>query len=80
MGHDNSLCHVSGVTVPLPSQWDSDKILTHSQIKFSTAGCILLFKHSKTIQFGERVFQAVLPLLHDATDYCPTLALLTFIT
>ena len=72
------LLRVGNVTVPTQSNWDSNKILTRSDIAFTPAGCVLAIKHSKTNQYRERVFLAV--LLHLASDpCCPTLVLLSLL-
>ena len=72
------LLRISSVTVPSKSSWDATKILTRKDITVSPTGCILHFKHSKTLQFGERIFQAVIPLLpHSPT--CPTRTLVSFL-
>lgn len=72
------LLRIGSVTVPSAKQWDADRILKRSDIEFVPNGCILSFSHSKTIQFRERVFRAVLPLI-PGDCCCPTTALRTLV-
>ena len=72
------LLRISSVTVPSKGDWDPTKILTRGDIRFVSKGCILSFRHTKTIQFQERTFEAVIPQLPDTT-YCPALSLRSFL-
>ena len=72
------LLRISSVTVPCASDWDITRILTRGDIQITSHGCILTFRWSKTIQFRERTFQAVLPHLPNSSA-CPTTALINFL-
>ena len=64
------LLRISSVTVAKKQSWDVQKILTRGDVKFSALGCSLTFRHTKTIQFQERVFEAVIPHL-EGDPNCP---------
>ena len=72
------LLRIGSVTVPNKQSWDSSKILTRGDITITNDGCILKFRHTKTIQYGERVFEAAIPRL-PGTPHCPTSLLMAFL-
>ena len=73
----HGLLHISSVTVPTKHAWDNDKILTKNDIRITTKGCTLNIRHSKTNQYKERIFEAVIPTVPDPL-FCPTRNLITF--
>ena len=72
------LLRISSVTIPKPKSYDPQNILTRGDIKISAQGCILSLRHTKTIQFKERVFEAVIPRLQ-GDPLCPSSLLVTFL-
>ena len=72
------LLRISAVTTPSE---DVDSANQNTMRKADATptpyGIILTIKHSKTVQYAERVFHAVIPRIGGL--YCPTLALLTFL-
>ena len=71
------LLRISNVTVPSNHTWDTVRILTRGDVRFTATGCVLRIRHSKTIQYQERVFEAVIPRLPD-NPLCPSLAICRF--
>ena len=47
------LLRIGSVTVQCQHRWDTERILTRGDVTFTTAGCILALRHSKTNQFRE---------------------------
>lgn len=73
----HGLLRISSVTVPNKHTWDTGRILTKDDILVTPTGCILRIRHSKTNQFKERVFEAVIPK-GPQPQFCPMLNLITF--
>ena len=73
----HGLLRISSVTVPNKHTWDAGKILTKDDIMVSPAGCTLRLRHSKTNQYKDRVFEAVVPTTSHP-KFCPTLNLINF--
>jgi integrase len=71
------LLRISNITVPHGKAWDNDKIIRRQDLQVCASGCVLTIRWSKTLQYRERAFEAVLPYL--ATPICPTTALLNFL-
>ena len=75
----HGLLRISSVTMPNKHTWDARKILTKDDIMVSPAGCraTLRLRHSKTNQYKDRVFEAVVPTTSHP-KFCPTLNLINF--
>ena len=72
------LLRIGAITVPSASSYAENKILTRGDIQFVSNGCVLTFRYSKTIQYNEREFHAVLPSIPN-NPACPVKALQTFL-
>lgn len=70
---------ISAVTVKSRSTWDTDKIVRRNDVYFTSNGCTLNVRYSKTNQFSEHSQIVVLPLIHDH-PLCPTTSLLRFLS
>ena len=73
------LLRISSITVK-NKHVNVNKTLTRKDISFTPQGCVLSFRHSKTIQFQERVFECVIPHLEGDPHHCPASLLLTFLS
>ena len=72
------LLRISAVTTPTTTHWEVAKILTRADIKFVANGYVLTIKHSKTNQFRDRQFEAVIPHLPNRS-LCPMMAMTSFV-
>lgn len=68
------LLRIGNVTTPQVNKWDPEQVLTRQDITVTATGAILNIRSSKTIQFKQRVFQAVIPRL-PGNPQCPTATL-----
>ena len=73
------LLRIGNVSIPNSEKWDANRILTRQDIQRTFNGFILNIRSSKTIQFRQRVFQAVIPKF-PGHPHCPTAALESFLT
>ena len=73
-----ALLRISAVTVPNVTDFDHNKTLTRGDITFLPNGLVLKIKHSKTNQYGDRVFEATLPRIPDIT-LCPASAAMLYL-
>ena len=73
----HGLLPISSVTVPNKHAWDTEKILTKGDIMVNPNECTLRLRHSKTNQYKERVFEAVV-LTSSQSKFRSTLNLINF--